>query len=142
VIAKVSLTRFALTALVSLLVLAPSALAGGGKGGGGTTSSSTIRLVLLDSTDGTAHFGQHVTFAVSTTATTRPFVSLNCYQGGSWVYTASVGFFADYAWPQQFTLSSGWWTSGAADCTAALYYTNSSGTRNTTLATLSFRVNA
>src|SRR5438105_3149580 len=41
----------------------------GGHGGGGTGGSSTLSLVLLNSTDGLPHFGQQVTFTVSTTVT-------------------------------------------------------------------------
>lgn len=80
-----------------------------------------------------------MTFAVTTTATASPFVNLNCYQNGVWVYAASAGFFAAYPWPQLFTLSSTAWRSGDADCTARLYSTKD-GTRTTTLATHSFHV--
>ena len=144
--------RIALAAAIGALVLtlvpvAFAAKGGGGgpgkPGGGGTgTGGGTLSLVLLNSTDGLAHQGQHVTFTVATTATTSPYVKLNCYQNGAWVYTASVGFFASYPWPQQFTLASGWWMSGAADCTATLLYTNASGTSETSLASMSFHVSA
>lgn len=123
---------------LSLASASPALAARGGNGGGGS-ASSTLNLVLLDSSDGVAHAGQHTTFAVSTTATSSPFVSLNCYQAGAWVYTASAGFFASYPWPQEFTLASSAWISGAADCTARLYSTKD-GTRTTTLATISFPV--
>src|SRR6266446_5753874 len=52
---------------------------------GGTTSTSSLNLVLLNSTDGSAHWGQTVTFSISTTATTEPNVSLHCYQNGALV---------------------------------------------------------
>lgn len=139
--------RIALIAAVAALAIAPTALAGkggGGKpggGGGGTTTSSSLSLVLLNSSDGQAHWGQQVTFNVATTATASPFVSLNCYQGSTWVLTASAGFFPSYPWSRDFTLSSGSWPSGAADCTARLYMTKD-GSRTTTLATLSFHVSA
>lgn len=135
--------RIALTAAVAALVLVPTVVAapgGGGKGGGGGGSSS-LSLVLLDSTDGQAHWGQQVTFNVATTATASPFVSVNCYQGSTWVLTASAGFFPSYPWSKNFTLSSGSWPSGAADCTARLYMTKD-GSRTTTLATLTFHVYA
>jgi hypothetical protein len=141
----VSSPKLALTVIITALALAVSPAAYAGKGGGGTgttTGGGTLALVLLTSTDGVAHWGQDVTFTVSTTATTRPYVALDCYQNGNWVSTGSVGYFADYAWPKRFTLASGWWTGGAATCTARLYSTNSSGTRTTTLATLSFPVYA
>lgn len=133
----------AITATVTALTLALSfataspADARGGHGGGGSSSSS-VALILLDSTDGFAHSGQHVTFSLATTATS-PFVSLNCYQTGVWVSTASAGFFAAYPWSQDFTLASTMWTGGDADCTALLY-SSKDGTKITTLATLSFHV--
>jgi len=140
--------RFALTATLAalILVLAPTALAGkgkpggGGGGGGGGGTGSSLSLVLLNSTDGLPHYGQTVTFTVSTTATDAPFVSLNCYQGGVWLYSASAGFFPSYPWSQEFILA-GAWTGGDADCTAALY-TTKDGIRITTLATLNFHVYA
>src|SRR2546426_5650873 len=51
---------------------------GGHKGGGGTTGNGTISLVLMNSTDGLAHYGQNVTFNISTTATDQPWVYLVC----------------------------------------------------------------
>src|SRR3954447_20813208 len=76
-------------AFLALLVSAPTALAGKGGGrprGGGTTGGRrSLGLVLLDSTDGVAHHGQRVTFTATTTATDRPFVRLDCYQGSVWV---------------------------------------------------------
>jgi hypothetical protein len=137
--------RIAATVLLALvLVVAPTAF--GGKGGaGGKPSgggSSGLSLTVLDSTDGLPHYGGQVTFTVSTTATDRPYVSLNCYQNGVWVYSGSAGFFPDYPWPQTFVLATlSTWTSGAGDCTARLYMTKD-GSRSTTLATLSFHVYA
>ncbi len=125
------------TLALSFSIATPAMAAKGGPGGDG---NSSVSLVLVDSTDGLAHVGQQVTFAVTTTATASPFVSLNCYQGGVWVYTASAGFFAAYPWSRNFTLSSIAWMSGEADCTARLYSTKN-GTRTTTLATASFHVN-
>lgn len=103
------------------LVLAPAALAGkagaGGKppkGGG----SATISLVLLNSTDGLAHYGQTVTFNVSTTSTDQPWVHLMCYQGGALVAEGWNGYFDASLTGRNFGLSSPKWTGGAADCTA------------------------
>ena len=45
-------------------------------------------------------------------------MNLRCYQSGAFVYDAWHGFFASYAPDPNFTLASGLWTSGAADCTA------------------------
>jgi len=131
-------------AMATILATVATGAAVAAKGGGGHHQSArgggTISLVLLDSTDGLAHHGQHVTFNVSTTATDRPFVALNCYQDGVWVYSASAGFFPDYPWSTAFTLSNDWFTS-AGDCKARLYMTKD-GSRSTTLATLDFHVYA
>ena len=139
--------RFAPALLVLALALAPGAFAakgGGGKGGGGShTATSSMNLVLLDSTDGVPHHGQRVRFDVSTTATTQPHVSVNCYQGTELVYIAATGYYEGYAWPwtQTMTLSSGAWTGGDADCQAELYKLDNRGGR-TVLARLAFHVYA
>ncbi len=105
-------------------------------------SGSTTSLVILDSSDGLAHYGGQVTFNVSTTATDRPWVNLSCYQKGTWVYGSWAGFFPDYRWGQIFTLGpTPSWQGGAADCTARLVKFSSNG-RERTLATTSFHVYA
>jgi hypothetical protein len=83
-----------------------------------------------------------VTFTVSTTATTQPNVSLDCYQNGTLVFGGVAGFYASYPWPgsQIFVLSSPSWTGGAANCTATLYYF--SGRKTINLTTLNFQVYA
>ena len=105
-------------------------------------SSSSLRLVLLNSTDGLPHRGEWVTFTVSTTATSEPNVSLTCTKSGMLVYSAEAGFYPSYPWPwnRLFLLSSPSWTGGAASCTAVLYYF--SGRKTVTLTTLSFQVYA
>jgi hypothetical protein len=135
-------------ALVLALVLVPAALAAKGHGGGGTsggtgTGGGTISLVLLNSTDGLPHVGQKVTFNVSTTATSEPWVTLDCYQGGSLVYKASNGIFPA-SLNQVFALQSNSWTSGAADCTAWLQNWSGYSKRGTiqNLASMSFHVYA
>ena len=133
-------------ALVIVLALAPSALAGkGGKGKPGSSTSSTstlsLKMVYDRNADGAPNWNDQVTFNVSTTATLKPWVKLNCYQAGVWVSTSTAGFFAAYPWPPNFTLASGGWTGGAGDCTATLYLVTSNG-RSKTLATLSFHVDA
>jgi hypothetical protein len=94
---------------------------GGGKGHHTTTGGTgTISLVLLDSTDGVAHFGQHVTFTVSTSATQYPWVDLQCFQNGGLVYREDNGIFPT-SLGEVFTLGpTQLWTGGAADCTATL----------------------
>jgi hypothetical protein len=126
-----------LTALVAFAPAAGAAKSSAPKPTGG--SGSSLSLVLLDSTDGLAHYGQHITWNVSTTATTQPFVSVQCSHAGTVVYSTYTGYFADFAWPwtQTMTLSSNAWTGGAADCSARLYSSSSTG-KTTTLATTTF----
>jgi hypothetical protein len=140
-----SAARIALVAaFVIALALVPSGLAGkgggGGKPGGSTGGTGTISLVLLNSTDGLAHYGQKVTFAVSTTATSQPFVLLKCYRNGTLVYELANGIFPT-SLGQVFTLGpTPAWSGGGADCTASLQ--NWSGRKPATLATLNFDVYA
>jgi hypothetical protein len=141
-------SRIALSGIITALVLAlvPVALAGKGGGhhgsGGTTGGTGTISLVLLNSTDGVAHFGQNVTFNVSTTATSYPWVTLKCYQGGALVAQASNGIFAT-SLNQIFTLGpTALWTSGAASCTATLENWDSYPKSIATLASTSFDVAA
>jgi hypothetical protein len=134
--------------LVALLVvglMAGTAFAGkgggGGKPGGGSTGTTGNSIAIVNSDpDGIVNHGDTITFAV-TTAASRPFVSLKCTVGGTLVYTASAGYFADYPWTRDFILSSNSWTSGGADCTARLYSTTD-GVKTTTLATKTFAVAA
>jgi len=109
---------------------------------GGSNGTSSLTLVLLSSTDGSPHWGQKITFTVSTTATTEPHVSLTCSQNGVVVYTNETGYYASYPWPwtQTMTLSSYAWTSGSASCTAVLYYF--SGAKTVNASTLTFQVAA
>ena len=107
---------------------------------GGSTGTSSLSLVLLNPTDGSPHYGQVVTFNVSTTATSYPSVDLKCYQNGAMVMAWTAGFYPGYLWTKNVTLSSPSWTGGAANCTATLIYSNSKTV--ITLATLSFQVYA
>ncbi|HUR50890.1 MAG TPA: hypothetical protein VMZ11_02085 [Mycobacteriales bacterium] len=126
-------------ALVALSVSAP-AFAGKPGGGGTTTSGSSLSVVVEDGPDQTPNFGETITFKV-TSPVEKKWVDLYCYQGGAYVYSQTAGFFPDYPWAPDYRLSSGYWTSGAADCKATLYTTNAKG-RQSTLATLSFTVQA
>jgi len=97
-----------------------STLAKGGKPSL-VTAISTINLVSLDSTDGVALFGQHVTFDVSTTATASPWVTVTCSQNGSLVYQQSLAMSLGTLYSRTFTLGpTPAWQSGGADCTATL----------------------
>ena len=132
-------TPIAIAASSLILAVTPSLAA---------PSKSSIALVVLSSastvstSSTTAHYGDQVTFAVSTTATDRPYVKLNCYQAGSWVYAAATGFWAGYVEGQNFTLVAASWPGGAADCTAVLGSLNADGTKFRALASTSFHVDA
>jgi hypothetical protein len=131
----------ALAVAASMLVLAGTAVAG--------KPSSSLSLVVLSSSPSTAlasaasepSYEGQVTFHVSTTETDRPFVNVRCYQNGAFVYDAWQGFFGSYLPDPNFTLASGSWTSGAADCTARLVTWGRNG-RERTLASLKFHVAA
>jgi len=125
---------------MTILVLVSASVFADAKGHrpNASVTGSGFNLVVLNSTDGLAHWGGQVTFTVSTTATTEPHVSLRCSQNGILVYATQTGFYADYLWPwtQVMTLSSVAWTGGSADCVATLYYF--SGADVVSLGTLGF----
>lgn len=108
-----------------------------------TRSTSSLQLVLLDSTDGQAHYGQRVEFSVSTTQTTSPMVSLTCSQNGTLVFSQDTGYYSSYPWPwtNVFTLSSSYWTGGSASCHSVLWWMGSKG-KKVVGATLDFDVAA
>jgi hypothetical protein len=135
----------ALTILTVVSIVAGPA-SGAGKGGGkghggsGATGGGSLNLVLLNSTDGQAHYGQQVTFNVVANDSDWPQVNLNCYKDGVWVYAASAGFFSSYPWSRNFTLATtNTWTSGEADCTGTLYLTPGGG-KSKAVDTVSFHV--
>jgi hypothetical protein len=138
------LSKIAVAATIAVcLVFAGTALAGKA-----SPSSITGPYVVTTSTPSapvaasaiTPQFGDTVTFNVSTTQTGNPFVHLVC----SGTEENPVGYDTWAAfWPSagSFVLSSGGWTSGAADCTANLVmYVNSS--KYKVLASTSFHVDA
>lgn len=138
-------TTLATVALVLALALVPAALAGKSKPGGGAGgSSSTLSLVL--STDlngnGVPNWDDTITYNVSTTATSGPQVSTECYQNGVLVLQGNAAFYDGnpFSYMDLVKLATGAWTGGAADCTAKMYYM--SGKRTITLATLAFHVDA
>jgi hypothetical protein len=133
-----------IAALVVVLALAPIALAGkggGGKpGGGGTTGGSgTISMVLVTDRngDGLPNWADTVTFNISTSSTTQPWVNLKCTQNRTLVAQGWNGYFVGSLTGTNFQLASPTWSSGAADCTA--YLTNPSWA---VLASTSFHVGA
>ena len=135
------LTRIAAMASLVVLALAVAAHAGAAA----PKASSSIQLVLLSAPTSSATsgpgYGDQVTFAFSTSTTDNPQVKLYCYQNGVWVYWNSASFSPDFpAGAKNFTLSSSYWTGGAADCTATLWYMAANGNPRS-LASTSFHVN-
>ena len=138
--------RMLLALVVGMLLIASApATAGGWKSG------SSISLVVMSGSSDlaaasslSARYGDEVTFAVSSSATDKPYVLLNCYQGSSWVYSGQAGFypsFPSYPTSLNFRLSSSAWAGGSADCTARMGMLNPDGTRFRELASTSFHVN-
>ena len=120
-----------IASLVGALVVSAPAVATSPKGG----RSSSIALVQPS-----PHYGDAVTFTISTTVTDQPWVNLKCYQGGTLVAEGWDGFFAGALGDRLFGLYSPAWTGGAADCTAWLVdYANG---RWKQLASTSFHVDA
>jgi hypothetical protein len=107
--------------------------------------SSSLSLVVVGSPTGAGavqpSYGDTITFDVSTTQTSQPNVNVRCYQGSAFVLDGWGAFWPGALVGQNFTLSSSYWTGGAADCTADLVAYNKQG-RAQTLASLSFHVNA
>ncbi len=138
------LKRIALAAaLAATFALGAAALGVAGNGGG--PNKSSISLVMPSASASTAsssgpHFGDQVTFSVSTDAPS-PFVNLDCYQSGRWIYDEWHGFWEGAMGGQTFTLSSTYWQGGDADCTARLVEWQSNGHQRT-LASTSFHVSA
>ena len=134
-----SKTTIALAVGVAALAMTGSAFAG--------KSSSSLSLVVLSSGTSLAtatvqpSYGGQITFDVSTTETDHPQVNVRCYQDGAFVYDGWQGFYPSYYKDPIFTLSSGYWTGGAADCTARLLYFDRQG-RDRTLASTTFHVAA
>lgn len=137
---KASLRLVVAAAFVVVFALVPTALAGKGGHPGNAASVDSVTLAMLDGRTAGPHWGDQVTFVVSSATTTRPFVALNCSQDGTVVYSLSRGFFAG-SMSTAYTLSSSYWTAGAADCTATLYYFSPNGKENI-LATTTFAVEA
>lgn len=114
--------------VVFALVFAGAALAGKSSG------SSSIAGPYLASADGSGNgntaitptFGQTITFNVSTTETSNPFVNVNCYQNGVLVMNSWSAFFPGGT-GQDFGLYSPAWQGGAANCTADLGMLASNG---------------
>jgi hypothetical protein len=116
---------------------------GGRPGGGGSGGSLTWVMVTDNNQDGVPSFTDTVTFAVQTTATTHPWVTLKCKQNGTLIYQESNGIFAT-SLDENFTLGpTSLWQSAAADCTATLenWDSYSKNGKITVLASTSFSTN-
>jgi hypothetical protein len=145
-IAAAALEASLITALTFGLIAGSAFAAKGGGGGhrgsGSTTGGGTITLapIVVDNNgNGTANYLDVVTFNISTTATTTPWVNLECSQNGSVVLVGWKGYWAgslDTNW--NFGLASGAWPGGAADCVGYLKMDTSHG--YSTLASTSFHV--
>ena len=135
--------RIALTATFALvLALVPTALAGkggGGKPSGGSTTSTALKVVPLDGATA-PYFGGRITFELNTSAE-KPYVNVRCYQGTAFVYDSWAAFYSGAWFGTAFTLSSTYWTGGAANCTARLVTYSRNGAERTN-ATLNFNVGA
>jgi hypothetical protein len=133
-------------ALVASLALVPAALAGKGKPPTGGSGTGTISMVMVHDINGNGlpNWGDTITFAVSTTATAYPYVTVNCYQGGTLIYTQSSAMFAG-SLNEMFIMgeSTAWGQGGAASCTAYLQIWGTSKRGGaTTLASMNFSVAA
>jgi len=120
----------AILLFVFVLAAAPAAVAGRGKGrggGGGTTTggSGSLSMVMVTRTaDGLPHWGNVVTFRLTTTLS-QPWVHLVCSQSGVVVAQGWNGYFVGSLTGTNFGLYSPQWSKGAADCTA--YLTTTAG---------------
>jgi hypothetical protein len=134
--------------IVAALLLVTGSVAFAASGGGKTSSSSiSLQLMAAPTASGSANpsYGQSVTFNVSTSATSQPFVHVRCSQNGSLVYEAWQAWFYGQNGTQSFTLGGTTaWQSGAADCTATLenWDSYSKNGKITTLASTAFHVDA
>ena len=131
--------------LVLSLALVPAAFAGKGGGGkpsgGGSTSSISQPVMVTDVGTPGLSYGDTITFNISTTATTTPFVNLLCYQNGVQVASGWKGFWDGSIDPNwNFGLASPLWKSGAANCVAYLDKQTKQGWQQ--LASVSFDVGA
>ena len=131
-----------LVLLGSILALTPtSAMAARGGGGGGGGGSNTSGSSLSIDQPAPYRLGDWITFTPTTTATTKPWEQLRCYQAGRLVLSSSH---VDY-WPNAlndpgiFALGpTDLWQSGGAECVATLSMNTKRGMQP--LATLSFSV--
>ena len=128
--------------MVGALAFAGTALAGKGAATKSWISDPTVvsSSSLSAAETSSPRYGDVVTFTVSTSQTSNPFVNLRCYQNGSLVLSGWSAFFSGGLGDETFGLGSAAWRSGAADCTADLdLYSNG---RWRVLASTNFHVDA
>ena len=113
-------TTVAAVLAITLIASTTAAMAAGKSGG--TSSVWLVRYGQTAPAAATApSFGEQVTFAFTTSKTTRPWVLNECFQYGVRVSAEVHGFFDGYMFGQVYTLGpTDRWTGGAADCTATL----------------------
>ena len=123
------LSAIAVGLLAAAIVSGPALAARGGGGGpkggggsnGGTGTIALAPLVVDHNGNGLPNYTDVVTFNISTTATSTPYVNLVCTQNGVLVANGWRGYWADSldtTW--NFGLEAGGWPGGAAECTAYL----------------------
>ena len=144
------MNRGAAILATAVLALSATSVAFAGKPGGGSAkseSASSVKLVTVAADGakvlgGAPAFGDQVTYDVSTTATTEPYVETSCSQNGRLVYKQTQGFFAGfYGGTQMFQLGpTPNWQGGAASCVARLVAMVNGDAR--TLSTTAFDVSA
>ena len=137
-------TAFALS-LVLVLAFGGAALAGKTSGSSSITGPYTVAAptwtAATAASTSTPHFGDMVTFTVSTTATNNPFVNLNCYQNGILVMNSWSAFFPGGLGDGNYGRYSPSWKCGAAECRADLGLLANNG-KWKVLASTSFHVDA
>jgi len=114
-----------LVALAAVVVLAasvaPTALAQGkgkGKGNASSVPAFSLSMVADYNPNGRPNWGEQIAFQIAPmTETSDPRVQVMCFQNGELVYG---GLWQPLV--SVLTLSSRAWQSGAAECTATLYY--------------------
>jgi hypothetical protein len=137
---------FSIIGLFTLWVSFAAPHNSGGKGGK-YTGTLTLQMVADQNGDGLPNWNDTITFNETTNYTDSggagPWINASCHQNGVLVWSYTFGYGTAYPWPdsRNVSLSTGAWTSGAADCTAQLVYSAGNG-RYPTITTLSFHVNA
>jgi hypothetical protein len=134
--------RFLLAPILCTAALALFWIAGAQAVRDRSTGTCTLGIGDLQTGVCLLHWGDTLTFSVSTAATTQPSVNVDCTQNGALVYRHYGFYYGDPSPSQSFVLQSAAWTGGAADCTATLYYIDPFYGLELDLATLPFHVDA